>query len=81
MLRLQTSGYWEFRPRAPFGTFATYVSRAEVGGSLPAGIRGRLMRGQAEDAVERLARLIWERDAAAVAAPPPKDLESDFGVE
>ena len=79
MLRLRTSGYWEFRPRAPFGTFATYVSRAEVGGSLPAGIRDRLMRGQAEDAVERLARLIGEREA--VAAPPPKDLESDFGVE
>lgn len=81
VLRLRTSGYWEFRPRAPFGTFATYVSRAEVGGSLPAGIRDRLMRGQAEDAVERLARLIGEREAAAVDAPPPKDLESDPGVE
>ena len=71
VLRLRTTGYWEFRPRAPFGTFATYVSRAEVGGSLPSGIQDRLMRGQAEDAVERLARLIGERGTATVASPPP----------
>ena len=71
VLRLRTRGYWEFRPRAPFGSFATYVSRAEVGGSLPVGIRDRLMRGQAEDAVERLAQRIGARGPATVAAPPP----------
>ena len=81
VLRLRTAGYWEFRPRAPFGSFATYVSRAEVGGSLPAGIRDRLMRGQAEDAVERLAQLISDRDTATVAAPPPMGLDPKPGVE
>lgn len=81
VLRLRTAGYWEFRPRAPFGTFATYVSRAEVGGSLPAGIRDRLMRGQAEEAVERLARLIGERDTAAVAAPPPEGVSPELDAD
>ncbi|CAN0468257.1 unnamed protein product, partial [Discosporangium mesarthrocarpum] len=81
VLRLRTEGYWEFRPRAPFGSFATYVSRAEVGGSLPAGLRDRLMRDQAEDAVERLAHRIGTRDPATVAAPPPEGLVPRTGVE
>jgi len=75
VLRLHTSGYWEFRPMPPLGrTQATYVTRAEVGGSLPAALRDRLMRRQAEDAVKRLGRLIDERRSAQVAAPPPTEL-------
>lgn len=81
VLRLRTEGYWEFRPRAPFGSFATYVSRAEVGGSLPAGLRDRLMRGQAEDAVERLAQRIGSRDVLNVAAPPPDGPIPPTGAE
>lgn len=73
VLRLQTKGYWEFRPDPIGGTRATYVSRAEVGGSLPLALQDRLMRGQAEDAVKRLARSIGERGTVQVAAPPPGD--------
>ena len=69
VLRLETVGYWEFRPVAvsdapgrgiEAATQAIYMSRAEVGGTLPAALRDRLMQGQAEDAVQRLARLIDE---------------------
>ena len=75
VLRLHASGYWEFRPMPSLGrTQATYVTRAEVGGALPAALRDRLMRGQAEDAVKRLARLIDERRTVQVAAPPPAEL-------
>lgn len=73
VLRLDSSGYWEFRPAEGEGTTATYVSRAEVGGSLPAAIGDRMMRGQAEDAVKRLRRLLAERALTNVAAPPPAD--------
>lgn len=81
VVRLRTRGYWEFRPRAPFGSFATYVSRAEVGGSLPVSLRDRLMRGQAEDAVERLAQRIGTRDPAPVASPPPAGRVLPIGAE
>ena len=81
VLRLRTRGYWEFRPRAPFGSFATYVSRAEVGGSLPVSLRDRLMRGQAEDAVERLAQRIGARDPVTVAPPSPAGRVQPIGAE
>lgn len=71
VLRLRSSGYWEFRPEGTGRSAATYVSRAEVGGSLPAALSNRLMRGQAEDAVTRLRDLIAERARTDVAAPPP----------
>jgi hypothetical protein len=82
VLRLATQGYWEFRPDAPRGTQATYMSRAEVGGSLPASLGNRLMKGQAVTAVERLGGLIAERRLTHVSGPPPipppaADLEAD----
>lgn len=81
VLRLRTRGYWEFRPRAPFGSFATYVSRAEVGGSLPVSLRDRLMRSQAEDAVERLAQRIGARDPVTVVPSPPAGRGLPIGAE
>jgi len=71
VLRLSTRGYWEFRPLGEAYTSATYVSRAEVGGSLPAALSDRLLQGQALDAVRRLQSLLVERERMHVAAPPP----------
>jgi len=75
VLRLESEGYWEFRPAPSGGSQAIYVSRAEVGGSLPTSVGDRLMKGQAVEAVQRLHRLIAERDPSQdsinVAAPPP----------
>jgi hypothetical protein len=73
VLRLSTEGYWEFRPDPPGRTSATYVSRAEVGGSLPAAVGDRLMKGQAVTAVERLGALIAERGQTHVSGSPPFD--------
>mgnify|MGYP006147594931 CR=1 FL=1 len=74
VLRLTTEGYWEFRPLAPHGTQAVYMTRAEIGGSLPKAVGDRLMRGQAVDSVKRLRRLLAERQTMNVAAPPPEGL-------
>jgi hypothetical protein len=52
-------------------TSATYLSRAEVGGSLPAALSDRLLQGQAVEAVQRLQALLLERTTTNVAAPPP----------
>lgn len=71
VLRLATRGYWEFRPEGGSRTSATYVSRAEVGGSLPAALSDRLLQGQAVDAVRRLQSLLVEGPRVDVAAPPP----------
>ena len=86
VLRLASEGYWEFRPAPSGGTEAIYVSRAEVGGSLPTAVGDRLMKGQAVEAVQRLHRLIAERDTSAdlvgVAAPPPSSArEVDSSAE
>jgi hypothetical protein len=74
VLRLTTEGYWEFRPLSPHGTQAVYMTRAEIGGSLPKAVGDRLMRGQAVDSVKRLRRLLAERQTMNVAAPPPEGL-------
>ncbi len=71
VLRLATEGYWEFRPRGPSQTSATYVTRAEVGGSFPAALGDRMMKSQAVDAVERLRGLLAERGRTHVAGSPP----------
>ena len=71
VLRLATRGYWEFRPMGPGRTSATYLSRAEVGGTLPAALGDRLLQAQAVDAVQRLQALLLERRTTHVAAPPP----------
>jgi len=71
VLRLSTEGYWEFRPNGANRTNATYVSRAEVGGSLPSVLSNRLMKGQTVESVERIQRLLSERRRTHVAAPPP----------
>lgn len=78
VLRLATEGYWEFRPSGPGRTDATYVSRAEVGGSLPSVISNRLMKKQAVESVERLHGLLSERRRTHVAgspASPPSSAE------
>lgn len=73
VLRLATEGYWEFRPSGGRSS-ATYVTRAEVGGSLPDALSDRLMRTQAVDTVKRLQRLLEERGRTHVAGPPPRAL-------
>jgi len=70
VLRLTTEGYWEFRPLAPNGTQAVFMTRAEIGGSLPKAVGDRLMRGQAVDSVKRLRELLAERNTMNGAAPP-----------
>jgi hypothetical protein len=75
VLRLGSDGYWEFHPTASGGTHAIYVSRAEVGGSLPKAFGDRMMRGQAVDSVLRLHSLLARRSAGGevdVAASPPE---------
>jgi hypothetical protein len=70
VLRLASEGYWEFRPAGPSRTSATYVSRAEVGGSLPSSLSNRLMKKQTLDSVKRLHRVLAERARTHVASPP-----------
>lgn len=74
VLRLATKGYWEFRPAGLGRTQAIYMTAAEVGGSFPAALGDRLMRGQAVKAVERLANLLEDRGQTHVAGPPPPDV-------
>lgn len=81
VLRLATQGYWEFRPSGPSRTDATYVSRAEVGGSLPDAVSDRLMQRQAVDAVKRLQRLLAERGQTHVAGPPPSPTPGAPSIE
>jgi hypothetical protein len=74
VLRLESDGFWAFHPTASGGTHAIYVSRAEVGGSLPKAVSDRLMRGQAVDSVLRLRTLLARRVVTGdvdVAASPP----------
>ncbi|HPG24003.1 MAG TPA: hypothetical protein PLW10_00080 [Myxococcota bacterium] len=72
VLRLEnTGGYWEFRPAGSTETEATYVTRTDIGGSIPASIGDRLMRGQAFDSVERLRKALDERQRTHVAGAPP----------
>ena len=78
VLRLASVGYWEFHPDDAGGTRAIYVTRAEVGGSLPKSIGDRMMRGQAGDAVKRLHRLVAMRSDVIgidVGADPAATLE------
>lgn len=65
-------GYWEFRPDGPGRSLATYMTQAEIGGSMPAAIGDRLMRGQAEDAVASLRSRFEARRRTHVAGPPPE---------
>lgn len=81
VLRLATQGYWEFRPSGPNRTDATYVSRAEVGGSLPGPLSDRLMKRQAVDAVKRLQGLLAERGQTHVAGPPPPAIPSTPSIK
>lgn len=73
-----TRGYWEFRPEGLSATSATYMTQADVGGSIPSVLTNRLMRAQAMDAVTRLRGLLAQRSGPAVASPPPA---SDHAAE
>ena len=66
-----TRGYWEFRPHGDQQTSATYVTQAELGGSIPMLIGDRLMRGQALGSVTRLRGHLEDRRRTAVAAGLP----------
>jgi hypothetical protein len=66
-----TRGHWEFRPDGKGRTHAVYQSQTEIGGSIPAAIGDRLMKGQAIEAVSRLRHLLSARQRAHVAAEPP----------
>ncbi len=75
VVRLETDGYWEFRPHPDEAgrARATYVTRADVGGSLPRAFSNRMMRAQAVDSVKRLNALLERRRTTHVAAPPPAE--------
>jgi hypothetical protein len=77
VLRLETEGYWEFRPDGANRTSATYMSRAEVGGSLPDTLSNRLMKTQAIDSVKRLQAMLEKHRTLHVAAPPPARTASE----
>jgi len=64
------SGYWEFVPDGPGRCLATYVTHADLGGSVPAWLVSPMMRRQVGGDVDRLRRFIADR-STAVAAPPP----------
>lgn len=65
-----TDGYWEFRPIGEGKTHATYVTRASVGGSIPAALGDRLLKAQAVDSVADLRDQIARSARPSVAAPP-----------
>ncbi len=65
-----TDGYWEFRPGSAGGTEATYVTRATVGGSIPAALGDRLLKAQAVDSVIDLRERLLRSPTPHVAAPP-----------
>jgi len=72
-----TNGYWEFSPLGAQRCEATYLTRAEPGGSIPAAIADRLMKKQAVEAVERLRGKIEMRRVSDVAGGPPAEHASD----
>lgn len=65
-----TDGYWEFRPSGEGSTHATYVTRASVGGSIPAALGDRLLKAQAVDSVTDLRDRLARSARPNVAAPP-----------
>lgn len=65
-----TDGYWEFKPSGAEGTLATYVTRASVGGSIPAALGDRLLKAQAIDSVSDLRDRLARSARPSVAAPP-----------
>ncbi|MAG32493.1 MAG: hypothetical protein CL908_16545 [Deltaproteobacteria bacterium] len=79
VLRLSgTNGYWEFRPDGAARTLATYMTQAEVGGSIPSSISNRMMRAQALNDVTRLRGLLEARAKTDVASPPAaRDSEAE----
>lgn len=60
-------GFWEFVPDGPGRTRATYVTHANLGGWLPAGLISPLMRGQVAGDVMRLQKAV--RKFTVSAAP------------
>lgn len=72
VIRLEGArGHWEFRPEGDGQTRAVYQSQTEIGGSIPASIGDRLMKGQAIDAVSRLRSRIERRNRTHVASDRP----------
>jgi hypothetical protein len=67
-----TDGYWEFRPAGAGRTHATYVTRASVGGSIPAALGDRLLKAQAVGSVTDLRDRLVRRPTPNVAAPPTR---------
>lgn len=67
-----TDGYWEFRPSGTDRTQATYVTRASVGGSIPAALGDRLLKAQAVDSVSDLRERLTRNALPSVAAPPAR---------
>ncbi|MFK7895541.1 MAG: hypothetical protein AB8G23_06875 [Myxococcota bacterium] len=65
-----TDGYWEFRPAGPGRTEATYMTRAMVGGSIPAALGDRLLKAQAVDSVSDLRNRLSGKMLPRVASPP-----------
>lgn len=65
------NGFWEFRPDGQGGTIAVHMTQTEIGGSIPASIGDRLMKGQAIESVDRLREQIEFRKRTQVASPPP----------
>jgi hypothetical protein len=63
-------GYWEFAPDRPGRCRATYVSHADLGGSIPAWLVRPMLRGQVSADVQRLREAIRTRSQAVSAAPP-----------
>ena len=67
----ESSGFWEFSADGPGRSRAVYVTRSDLGGSIPAWIVSPMMRDQVAGDMQRLRDVIEER-AQAVSSPPPE---------
>lgn len=68
----EAHGYWEFAPDGPGRSRATYVTHADLGGSLPPWLVKPMMREQVAGDVDNLREVIRKR-STTVSAPPPSD--------
>ncbi len=57
----ESSGFWEFAADGPGRSRAVYVTRSDIGGSIPAWIVSPMMRDQVAGDMQRLRAVIAER--------------------
>ncbi|MDJ0848291.1 MAG: START domain-containing protein [Myxococcota bacterium] len=66
----ESTGFWEFSVDGPARSRAVYVTRSDLGGSIPAWVVNPMMRDQVAGDMQRLRQVIEERMKSVSAAPP-----------